>query len=189
MLHLHADEARPAATSGTTAVPGGAAAEGSAATASTPAGNAGAATSTPAANTASPAALGKAGKGARPSNRGNVGQSSAAAYGQSPQEAQSATDAAAQAAAEQQELDRLTHQYNLLEARMASFDASMDTMRQAQAQQGMNMRGDMASAQHRLHGNMERMQTALDQKDLTSAKRYLELCDRDAEKLSDFLGQ
>ena len=72
---------------------------------------------------------------------------------------------------------------------MAAFDESMNTMRQAQEQQGVGMRGDMAAAQNRLHGNMERMQSALAQKDLASAKRYLELCDRDAATLADFLGQ
>jgi hypothetical protein len=186
MLHLHADGSQPAATSGSTAVPAGAASDGPS-PASTSSGTSANSPSTATSNGVSPTAATSAKVGRAP-KRGNVGRG-AAGYGQAPADAKRDIGDSSQRAAEEQELDRLTHQYNLLEARVASFDASMNTMREAQEQQGVNMRGDMATAQNRLHGNMERMQSALEQKDLDSANRYLELCDRDAAKLADFLGQ
>ena len=186
MLHLHADGSQPAATSGSTAVPARAASDGSSNTNAPAVSPSDSSTATSA--NATTGTTSKSAKVGRAAKHGNVGQGSAA-YGQSFTGAQPAMDTSSQSSSAQQELDHLTHQYNLLEARVASFDASMNTMREAQEQQGVNMRGDMASAQNRLHGNMERMQSALEQKDLDSAKRYLELCDRDAAKLADFLGQ
>ncbi len=120
---------------------------------------------------------------------GKVGQGSATDYGTSAAGAQAAAERAAQLEAEQRELDKLTHEHSLLSTRMASVDTTIETMKQQQAQQGLGMRGDIVAAQQRLHDNMNRLEAALQARDLKAAKQYMELCDRDANTLDKFVGR
>ena len=96
--------------------------------------------------------------------------------------------AAAQRAADEQALKQIEHESGMLETRMASADATLGTMRNAQAQQGYGLRGDIASAQERLHMNMSKLDAAIQGHDLKAARHYMELCDRDADTIDKFLG-
>ena len=121
---------------------------------------------------------GKMGRG----GGGRVGSS--ADYGNSQQDAQ----AAAQRAADQQALKQLEEESRQLSTRMAASDASLNTMKNAQVQQGFGLRGDIAAAQERLHMNMGRLDAAIESGDLKSARKFMELCDRDASTIDNFLG-
>jgi serine/threonine protein kinase len=115
----------------------------------------------------------------------NVGKASPAdsnAHGQ-----QVAADAASRAA-DDEALKQVEHESDLLTTRMAASDASLNSMKDAQARQGYGLRADIASAQERLHMNLSKLDAAIQSHDLKAAKRYMDLCDRDAETIDKFLG-
>jgi serine/threonine protein kinase len=118
------------------------------------------------------------------SGTANVGRSSAA---DSSGNAQPTQDAAARAA-DEQALKQVDHESSLLNTRMASADAALNTMKGAQAQQGYGLRSDIVSAQERLHMNLAKLDAAIQNHDLKAAKHYQDLCDRDAETIDKFLG-
>lgn len=101
---------------------------------------------------------------------------------------QLAAQQAAQRAADDAALKELAQESDLLSTRMATSDASLNTMKSAQAQQGYGLRGDIASAQERLHLNMSKLDAAIQGRDVKGAKHYMELCDRDADTIDKFLG-
>jgi hypothetical protein len=117
-----------------------------------------------------------------------VGRGSASDYGAAGQSSQTAADEEGRRQAEQRELDRLAHEASLLDSRMSAVEATIDTMKQGQAEQGVGMRGDIVAAQARLHGNLNRLDAAIQNRDLPAARQYLELCDRDAATLDRFVG-
>ena len=119
-----------------------------------------------------------------------VGRGSVSDYGssRSSQTAAQQAEDEARRQEEQRELDQLAHQANLLDARLAADEATINTMKQAQAEQGLGMRGDIVAAQERLHGNMSRLDAAIQNRDLAAARQYLKLCDRDAATLDEFVG-
>ena len=82
----------------------------------------------------------------------------------------------------------MEHESDLLTTRMAASDASLNSMKDAQARQGYGLRADIASAQERLHLNLSKLDAAIQSHDLKAAKRYMDLCDRDAETIDKFLG-
>ncbi|HEY3928421.1 MAG TPA: serine/threonine-protein kinase [Candidatus Koribacter sp.] len=122
---------------------------------------------------------------AKKGTRGNVGAGSAADYGA----AQRAAQEAAQRAADERALRQVEEETRLLTTRMASVDSSIATMRHQQEQAGYGLRGDIASTQDRLHMNMNRLDAAIRNQDLKSARHLQELCDRDAATLESFLGR
>ncbi|ABF41164.1 hypothetical protein Acid345_2163 [Candidatus Koribacter versatilis Ellin345] len=133
-------------------------------------------------------AMGHAGKAGAKSSGAKVGHGSAADYGTSAADAQAAAQQAAEREAEQRELDKLAHEHSLLSTRMASVDSTIETMKQEQAHQGLGMRGDIVATQQRLHGNMNRLESAIQAHDLKAAQQYMDLCDRDADTLDKFVG-
>ena len=65
----------------------------------------------------------------------------------------------------------------------------MRTMEQAQARRGVGMRGDMAAARDSMEFLLGEAKNALEARDLTTAKRNMDLAERALEKLEDFLGR
>ncbi len=116
-----------------------------------------------------------------PNKSARVGKGSAV-------DAQQAATEAAQHAADERALHQLAEESHLLSTRMAASDASLETMKQAQAQSGYGLRGDIASAQQRVHANMQRLDAAIQNHDLKAAQKYMALCDEDAATIDKFLG-
>ena len=65
----------------------------------------------------------------------------------------------------------------------------MRTMEQAQARQGVGMRGDMAAARDSMEFLLGGAKDALEARDLLTAKRNMDLAERALERLEGFLGR
>jgi hypothetical protein len=102
--------------------------------------------------------------------------------------AQQAAREAAQRAIDDQALEQLDHDNGLLGTRISSADAILDTMKKSQAQAGYGLRGDISSAQERLHMNAAKLDAAIQNRDIKGAKHFMELCDRDMDTIDKFLG-
>ena len=76
-----------------------------------------------------------------------------------------------------------------LVARAAAVGRSMKRMEEQQGRQGVGMRGDMAAARDTMEYLMAETKTAVDAKDLETAKRNMDLAERQIEKLETFLGR
>ena len=105
------------------------------------------------------------------------------------------TDAAANAAAQAQQaaaaaaqMEELEKQFDQISTRSNAVGASLDTLRQQQASQGLNLRGDVAASEERLHTYVNRAQAALQGQDVASAEKYLKLAEPELEKIEKFLG-
>jgi hypothetical protein len=126
-------------------------------------------------------------------NAPSIGPNSSAAPGGSP--GNSAANAAAQAeqaantaAAAAAQLEELEKQFDQISTRSNAVSTSLDTLRQQQASQGLNLRGDMSASEERLHTYINRAQAALQGQDIASAEKYLKLAEPELEKIEKFLG-
>jgi eukaryotic-like serine/threonine-protein kinase len=86
-------------------------------------------------------------------------------------------------------MEALTHQLDMLSARSAAVDSSLDTLKQEQNTQGYSLRGDMAMAQQLMHTYLLRAQSAVQDGDAANAQKYLDLADAQTSKLEKFLGR
>jgi len=150
-------------------------------------------TSTPAPD-ATPAAATSDDTAAKPSAAStkasaNVGQAAPANSAAAQLAAQQAAREAAQRAADDQALEQLDHDNGLLGTRISSADAILDTMKKSQAQAGYGLRGDISSAQERLHMNSAKLDAAIQNRDIKGAKHFMELCDRDMDTIDKFLNR
>jgi hypothetical protein len=93
-----------------------------------------------------------------------------------------------QRAADEQALKQVEEESRQLTTRMASADATIATLKRQQEASGYGLRGDIVAAQERLHGNMQRLASAIQKKDLKAARQYQDLCDHDADAVEKFLG-
>jgi eukaryotic-like serine/threonine-protein kinase len=130
---------------------------------------------------ASPAAAAK--------NTGQSAAQSAAPNADAQASAAQPDQATADDQAKAAELEAASRQFDQLNSRAAAIESSLDALKRQQANQGYGLRGDMVAAQQRMNANLAQAQSALQQQDAASAKRYLDMADRDAEKLERFLGQ
>ncbi len=87
------------------------------------------------------------------------------------------------------QLQQLEHDLDLLGSRAEAVNSSLDNMRQAQATQGLGMRGDIVAAQQRLQSYLGKAQTALHNQDASGAKKYLDLAESQVALLEKFLGR
>ena len=76
-----------------------------------------------------------------------------------------------------------------LSTRAVAVDSSLDRLQQEQARQGLGLRGDMAARQQSMRANLSKAQDALEKRDATRARRYVDLAQRDIEALEQFLGR
>ena len=95
-----------------------------------------------------------------------------------------------QALAEQKKLlDAMETESDQLANRQASVESSLNTLEQQMHQSGLGLRGDMVSARASMRNDMDRAKQALDAADTERARHYLDLANRDIEKLEGFLGR
>ncbi|HXJ92509.1 MAG TPA: protein kinase [Terriglobia bacterium] len=110
--------------------------------------------------------------------------------GQSQAGVQQAGGAGSQAtAADSAVMDELEHQMDQLTSRAAAAKDSVETIRREQSQQGLNLRGDISAAEQRMDTYMGKAQSAFQNQDAKSTKRYLDLAEPEIETLEKFLGR
>lgn len=95
-----------------------------------------------------------------------------------------ANDAAHSAAAWDEVQDQVDH----LSSRASAVDASLDRLQQQQNASGYGLRGDIVAKRASMKANLSKAETAVQQKDLEKAKKYLGLAQSDVEALERFLG-
>jgi serine/threonine-protein kinase len=127
---------------------------------------------------------GKSGKkGKSSSASGNDQGSSAANASGSGDQGQPIVDAAQKESVQdvEQEVDETS-------SRATASTQSLDNMKRQLNSQGMNLRGDIVSAQELMNSNLEKAHQALQSGDTKNAKRYLSMAQAQQEKIEKFLG-
>lgn len=87
------------------------------------------------------------------------------------------------------QLEELEKQADVLSSQASSVNDSLDNLRRLQSSQGLSLRGDISSTQELMKTHLAKAQTALQNRDATGAKRYLDLAEGDVTKLDKFLGR
>jgi len=93
------------------------------------------------------------------------------------------------AAVDTAQLEELDHQMDQLASRADAVNASLETLRQSQASQGLNLRGDISAAQQRMQRYINKAQGALQNQDAANAKKYLDQAETETANLERFLGR
>ncbi len=86
-------------------------------------------------------------------------------------------------------LDELETKIDGLNSRAEAANASLDTLKRTMQQSGMNLRGDMATAQASMKTNLGKAQQALAQKDADRAGKFATLAEQNLQTLEAFLGR
>jgi serine/threonine protein kinase len=86
-------------------------------------------------------------------------------------------------------LEEVERQVDQMSGRAAAVNDSLDNLRRQQSAQGLGLRGDMAAAQERMKIHLAKAKAALDNQDLTNAKKYSDQAEADLEQLERFLGR
>jgi hypothetical protein len=73
-------------------------------------------------------------------------------------------------------------------SRATAATQSLDTMKRSLSAQGLNLRGDIVSAQELMNSNLERARQALANNDTKSARKYLDMAQAQQDKIEKFLG-
>jgi hypothetical protein len=87
-----------------------------------------------------------------------------------------------------EEIAKAEDEADKLNIRGATVSQSIDTLRQQQQASGYGLRGDIVSSQERMKAYLAKGNSALQAKDLASAKKYFDLADGEISKLEKFLG-
>jgi serine/threonine-protein kinase len=86
-------------------------------------------------------------------------------------------------------LREVREQLNLLSVRMDTAKSSLDALRKQQAASGLGLRADMASSAQRMEYYYSQSETALKNRDVETAKKNLDLTEREVSKLENFLSK
>ena len=87
-----------------------------------------------------------------------------------------------------EELAKLEDEADKLNVRAAAASQSVDTLRRQQVAAGYNLRADIASAQERMQLYLSKGDAALKANDAANAQKYLDLADKELDKIEKFLG-
>jgi serine/threonine protein kinase len=79
--------------------------------------------------------------------------------------------------------------YANLESRADAAKSEVQTIRNQQQAQGLDMRGDIVAAMNRLNNEMGEANRALNENDLETANQYMDRAERDLATLENFLGR
>jgi eukaryotic-like serine/threonine-protein kinase len=102
---------------------------------------------------------------------------------------QSATGGPADSAANRAALDELTQEVDQLSSRAAAVDASLDRLQQQQNSAGYGLRGDIVARRASMQTRLSKAESAVQQGDVQSARKYLDQAQADVEALEHFLGR
>jgi hypothetical protein len=90
--------------------------------------------------------------------------------------------------ADADQLEELEKQADQLSSQATSVNESLDSLRRQQSAQGLSLRSDIASAQELMKTHLAKAQTALQNRDVVNAKKYLDLAEGDVTRIDKFLG-
>jgi serine/threonine protein kinase len=141
--------------------------------------NAGSGSSASMSSGAPPKAKGKA-------KKGKSSGSSSAGQGSSMASSGGSSDAAADAGKES--VQAVEQDVDETSSRATASTQSLDTMRQHLSAQGLNLRGDIVSAQELMNSNLEHARQSLANHDTKSARKYLDMAQAQQDKIEKFLG-
>jgi serine/threonine protein kinase len=86
-------------------------------------------------------------------------------------------------------LEEVEHQADQLNSRASAVSQSIELLRRQQNAQGYGMRGDIVSSEQRMQTDLSKAETALQQQNATTAKKYLDMAEVEVERLEKFLGR
>jgi hypothetical protein len=118
--------------------------------------------------------------------KGRKGKSAAADQGPSVTSSGGSSDASADSGKES--VQAVEQDVDETSSRATAATQSIDTMRQHLSAQGLNLRGDIVSAQELMNSNLEHARQALANHDTKSARKYLDMAQAQQEKIEKFLG-
>lgn len=113
---------------------------------------------------------------------------SAAPTGQAGQAGQPA-QGAAEDASSAKELEELEDRMTPLESRAGAVKDSVDHLRQQQEKAGYSLRQDISASESSMEQYMSKAEAALNAKNPQAAKKYMDLAEREVEKLEQFFGR
>jgi TolA-binding protein len=87
------------------------------------------------------------------------------------------------------ELEKMERQMDQLASRARSVHDSLENLRRQQAEQGLGLRGDIASTLERMNTYLGKAQAAMRKEDIRGSKEYMDLAEPEIEKLEKFLGR
>ncbi len=100
-----------------------------------------------------------------------------------------AAQAPAEDAAAAKELEDLEDRMTPLEGRAGAVKDSVDHLRQQQESAGYSLRQDISASASNMQQYMSKAQEALNAKNPQAAKKYMDLAEREVEKLEKFFGR
>ena len=95
----------------------------------------------------------------------------------------------ASAGPSQQQIRQVHDRAANVEARADAARAGVQSIRNQQQAQGVDIRGDIIAAMNRMDNDLREAQSALNQNDLESANQYLDRADKETAKVESFLGR
>jgi serine/threonine-protein kinase len=106
-----------------------------------------------------------------------------------PSQAAQATQAAQEEAAAAKELEELEDRMTPLAGRANAMKDSVEHLRQRQARAGYSLRADISASLSSMDQYMGKADAALNSRDPKAAKKYMDLAEREIEKLEKFFGR
>ena len=100
-----------------------------------------------------------------------------------------AAQSPAEDASAAKELEELEDRMTPLEGRAGAVKDSVDHLRQQQESAGYSLRQDMSASASNMQQYMGKAQDALNAKNPQAAKKYMDLAEREVEKLEKFFGR
>ena len=140
-----------------------------------------------------PQAMGKTGRPAYKTSHTMMPGGAAGSSSAPPAQQQAAPAAGAQPAApagpSPQEIRKVQDRLADMGARVDAARNGVDSIRHQQQAQGMDLRGDILTAESRLSNDMNQANQALNRHDLDAANQYLDRAEHELTTLEKFLGQ
>ena len=87
------------------------------------------------------------------------------------------------------DLEEVEHQADQLNSRASAVAQSLEGLRRQQSAQGYGLRGDIVATEERMKTDLSKAQSALEQKNAATAKKFLDMAEVEVEKLEKFLGR
>jgi serine/threonine-protein kinase len=106
-----------------------------------------------------------------------------------PAQATQPTQAAAEDVAVAKELEELEDRMTPLEGRAGAVKDSVEHLRQQQERSGFSLRQDISASLSSMEQYMGRAEAALGSRNPEAAKKYMDLAEREIEKLEKFFGR
>jgi len=85
-------------------------------------------------------------------------------------------------------MDDLENETDHLDSRAAAVESSLDTLEQQMHRDGLGLRGDMVAARSNMRNDLSKAKQAMGNADTERARHYLDLAQREVERLETFLG-